>query len=86
VGYIITIDGITVYASGYTSKNQADGVIRHKEPRLCAVPFDGIFNMGLKEGADCAHLAGAKHNIPIHLNPALCSAAKERTNGMRRIS
>ena len=25
--------------------------------------------MGLEEAAECARLIGAKHNIPIHMNP-----------------
>lgn len=27
---------------------------------------DGVFNMGLKEAAECAKEVGAKHNIPYH--------------------
>jgi hypothetical protein len=30
---------------------------------------DGIFNMGLKEAAECARLVGAKHNVLIHVKP-----------------
>jgi L-ascorbate metabolism protein UlaG (beta-lactamase superfamily) len=30
---------------------------------------DGIFNMNLKEAAECARIIGAKHNIPVHLKP-----------------
>ena len=32
-------------------------------------PGDGIFNMGVKEAAECASLIGAKHNILAHLMP-----------------
>lgn len=27
---------------------------------------DGVFNMDMKEAAECAALVGAKHNIPYH--------------------
>ena len=27
---------------------------------------DGVYNMGLKEAAECAAIVGAKHNIPYH--------------------
>ena len=32
-------------------------------------PSDGINNMGFEEAAECAKLVGAKHNIPVHMNP-----------------
>jgi len=32
-------------------------------------PTDGIFNMGFEEAVGCTKLIGAKHNIPIHMNP-----------------
>ena len=32
-------------------------------------PLDGIFNMKLKEGAECARIIQAKHNIPVHIKP-----------------
>ena len=69
VGYIITLENVTVYASGDTSyvpgmeKLAAQGV---DYALLCC---DGIYNMDVIEAARCAKLIGAKHNIPIHMKP-----------------
>ncbi|MDR0197296.1 MAG: MBL fold metallo-hydrolase [Oscillospiraceae bacterium] len=69
VGYIVTIDGVKVYAAGDTSKTEQMKTFAALEPDYALFPGDGIFNMGLKEAAECARLVGAKHNIIIHLKP-----------------
>jgi L-ascorbate metabolism protein UlaG (beta-lactamase superfamily) len=69
VGYIVTVDGITLYCSGDTSKTEQMKTFAEKQLDYALFPLDGVFNMGLKEGAECARLIGAKHNIPIHLKP-----------------
>jgi L-ascorbate metabolism protein UlaG (beta-lactamase superfamily) len=67
VGYLITLDGVKLYASGDTSKTAQ--MMSFAERRLDYAIFcgDGKFNMGLKEAAECAELVGARHNIPVHL-------------------
>lgn len=69
VGYIITVDGITIYASGDTSKTGQMSTFSARQLDYALFPGDGIYNMDLKEAAECARLIGAKHNIPIHLKP-----------------
>jgi L-ascorbate metabolism protein UlaG (beta-lactamase superfamily) len=69
VGYIITVDGVKIYASGDTSKTEQMKSFAARELDYALFPLDGVYNMGLKEGAECAWLVGAKHNIPIHLKP-----------------
>jgi len=69
VGYIITVDGMKIYASGDTSKTEQMSTFAERELDYALFPLDGVFNMDLKEGAECAVLVGAKHNIPIHLKP-----------------
>jgi L-ascorbate metabolism protein UlaG (beta-lactamase superfamily) len=69
VGYIITLDGVAIYASGDTSKTDQMGSFAARGLDYALFPLDGVYNMGLKEGAECAALVGAKHNIPIHLKP-----------------
>jgi L-ascorbate metabolism protein UlaG (beta-lactamase superfamily) len=69
VGYIITLDGIKVYASGDTSKTMQMETFAALELDYALFPCDGLFNMGLKEAADCAALIGAKNNILIHPKP-----------------
>ena len=69
VGYIITVDGMTIYASGDTSRTGQMKSFAARGLDYALFPLDGLFNMGLKEGAECARLVAAKHNIPIHLKP-----------------
>jgi L-ascorbate metabolism protein UlaG (beta-lactamase superfamily) len=69
VGYVITLDGIKIYAAGDTSKTSQMAKLAEKHIDYALFPTDGLFNMGLAEAAECAGLVGAKHNIPIHMNP-----------------
>ena len=69
VGYIITLDGLKIYASGDTSTTEQMKTFTDMSFDYAILCGDGFFNMGLKEAAECARLAGAKHNIIIHLRP-----------------
>ncbi|MDR0820894.1 MAG: MBL fold metallo-hydrolase [Oscillospiraceae bacterium] len=69
VGYIVTIDDVTLYVSGDTSKTEQMKSFAARVLDYALFPLDGVFNMSLKEGAECARVVGAKHNIPIHLKP-----------------
>jgi len=69
VGYIITLDGVKVYASGDTSKTRQMETFAALRLDYALFPGDGLFNMGLDEAAECAALIEAKHNIIIHLRP-----------------
>ena len=69
VGYIITLDGVKVYASGDTSKTKQMETFAALGLDYALFPGDGLFNMGLDEAAECAELIGAKHNILVHLKP-----------------
>jgi L-ascorbate metabolism protein UlaG (beta-lactamase superfamily) len=69
VGYIVTLDGVKLYCAGDTSMTgQMEGYAK-RELDYALLPTDGVFNMGFDEAANCASLIGAKHNIPIHMNP-----------------
>jgi L-ascorbate metabolism protein UlaG (beta-lactamase superfamily) len=77
VGFILTVDGIRIFCSGDTSKTKQMQDLSKKELDYALFCGDGIFNMGLKEAAECAKLVGAKHNILIHIKPrALFDLAK----------
>ena len=77
VGYIITIDGVKLYASGDTSRTKQMESFADLELDYAILCGDGFFNMGLKEAAECASLIGAKRNMIIHLKPgALFDRAK----------
>ena len=69
VGYIITIDGVKIYASGDTSKTEQMDSFAQLKLDYALFPGDGFFNMGPDEAAECASIVGAKHNILIHLKP-----------------
>ena len=71
VGYIITIGTVKIYASGDTSKTEQMKTFAGLGLDYAIFCGDGIFNMGLKEAAECAKLIGAKHNIIIHLKPGV---------------
>ena len=69
VGFIITIDGVKIYASGDTSKTEEMATFADMGIDYALFPGDGRFNMGPDEAAECARIIGAKHNILIHLMP-----------------
>ena len=69
VGYIITVDGIKIYMAGDTSKTEQMNSFAEKEIDYAFLPCDGIYNMDVKEAAECAEIIGAKHNIPMHTKP-----------------
>ncbi|MDF2908281.1 MAG: hypothetical protein K0R34_3602 [Herbinix sp.] len=69
VGYIVTVDGVTIYCSGDTSTTDEmkDMAALHLDYAL--LPIDGIYNMDAREATACADLIDAKHSIPIHMKP-----------------
>ena len=69
VGYIITIDGVKLYASGDTSRTKQMDTFASLKLDYAIFPGAGLLSMGLKEAAECARLIGARHNMIIHLNP-----------------
>jgi L-ascorbate metabolism protein UlaG (beta-lactamase superfamily) len=71
VGYLLTLDGVTVYCVGDTSKTAEMSGLAALNIDYALLPGDGIFNMNLTEAAECAEIIGAKHNIPIHLKPPM---------------
>ncbi len=66
VGYIVTIDGITVYHAGDTSMIDEMNLLTDKNIDYAMYPIDGTYNMDAVEAAEVADLVGATHNIPIH--------------------
>lgn len=67
VGYILTFrNGKSVYVTGDTSTTEQMPELAEKEIDYAFFCCDGVYNMGLKEAAQCAAMVGAKHNIPYH--------------------
>lgn len=66
VGYLITVDGFTIYHAGDTSMIDQMKELSDKNIDYAMYPIDGQYNMDAAEATDVANLVGAKHNIPIH--------------------
>lgn len=66
VGYIVTVDGITIYHAGDTSMVDQMKELAGKKIDYALYPIDGVYNMDAKEATEVATLVGAKNNIPIH--------------------
>ncbi len=69
VGYILTIDGKTVYLSGDTSITDAMPGFKERKLDYAFLCMDGKYNMGPEEATECAKMIGAKHSVPYHMAP-----------------
>lgn len=69
VGYILSFDGISLYASGDTSETEQMKTFKDRNLDWALYPTDGKFNMSPEEASRCAEIVGAKHNVPIHMMP-----------------
>ncbi|MCI8442820.1 MAG: MBL fold metallo-hydrolase [Provencibacterium sp.] len=70
VGYVLSFDGIKLYAAGDTSTTDAmGGPLREMGLDYALLPTDGVYNMNAREASKCAELIGARHTIPIHMKP-----------------
>ena len=69
VGFIITIDGVKVYACGDTSTTEQMKTFAEMKLDFAILCGDGVYNMNPDEAAECARLIGAKHSILIHVKP-----------------
>ncbi len=70
VGFLLTVDGVTLYHAGDTSwlDSMADLSARHLDWAL--LPTDGIYNMSAAEASKCANAICARHSVPIHTDPS----------------
>lgn len=66
VGYLITIDGLTIYHAGDTSKLDTMSELADRHIDYALYPIDGKYNMDAVEATEVAGIVGAKYNIPIH--------------------
>ena len=66
VGYIVTVDGVTVYHAGDTSMIDQMAELTERQLDYALLPIDGIYNMNARKATEVADLIGAKHSIPIH--------------------
>lgn len=69
VGYILTLDGKTLYFAGDTSTTQQMKTMAAMKLDWAMLPIDGVYNMGPEEASRCAALIGAGQVIPMHMKP-----------------
>ena len=69
VGFVLSFDGLTFYASGDTSRTEEMEELAKKHLDYAVYPCDGVYNMDVNEASQCARLVGARHSIPVHMKP-----------------
>ncbi|MBR1711076.1 MAG: MBL fold metallo-hydrolase [Clostridia bacterium] len=70
VGWLITMpDGVSVYATGDTSKTDQMAELADRDIHYAFFVCDGRFNMDMDEAIECAKLVGARNSIPYHMAP-----------------
>lgn len=67
VGFIMTVDGITLYGAGDT--NYYPEMESFNDLDYALLPVDGIYNMSAQEASRCAHVIDSRYFIPIHISP-----------------
>ena len=71
VGYIIAVDGVTVYVAGDTDYMPFMDRLARRGIDYALLPIDGIYNMGPDEASECARILHPKNLIPYHMHPGL---------------
>lgn len=66
IGYIVTVDGISVYHAGDTSMIDQMKELTERNIDYAMYPIDGIYNMNATEATEVANLVAARNSIPIH--------------------
>lgn len=67
VGFIMTVDGKTLYGAGDTS--YIPEMTTFNDLDYALLPVDGIYNMDVKEASRCANVIDARYVVPIHTSP-----------------
>ncbi|WP_202319579.1 MBL fold metallo-hydrolase [Archaeoglobus neptunius] len=63
VGYIINIDGVSIYHAGDTDRIPE---MKEIEVDIALLPVGGTYTMNLEEAIEATRDIGAKHYIPMH--------------------
>ena len=86
-GFVITMDGITVYHAGDTALFSDMQLIRDLyRPDVALLPVGGRFTMGPEEAMIAARYTGARLVIPMHYDtfPAICQNLKNFKQAIER--
>ncbi len=68
VGYLITVDGITIYHAGDTDLIPEMANLKEKHIDYALLPIDGFYTMGPEDAAKAAEIMDCKHLIPMHMH------------------
>lgn len=69
VGYIIKVDGRTLYFPGDTGITEEMKEYPAKDIDIFFVPMDGVYTMTIDEAKQCCEIVQAKYCVPIHTAP-----------------
>ena len=69
VGYIVTVDGISVYFAGDTGETEQMSHMAERKLDYAVLPMNFTYTMDVPETIHCAELIAAKHTIPVHMSP-----------------
>ncbi len=69
VGYIVTVDGVSLYFAGDTGKTEQMADMAARGLDYAVLPMDLTYTMDVPETIECAKLIAAKHTIPVHMSP-----------------
>ena len=69
VGFLISVDGVALYAAGDTSTTDAMAGFAARKLDWALLPIDGVYNMGPEEASRAAELISVVHSVPIHMMP-----------------
>ena len=69
VGYILTVDGISIYFAGDTGETRQMSELAKRRLDYAVLPMDSTYTMDIPETIRCANIIAAKHTIPIHMSP-----------------
>ena len=69
VGYIVTVDGVSVYFAGDTGETEEMSRLAGRNLDYAVLPMDTVYTMDVPETIRCAGLIAAKHTIPVHMSP-----------------
>ena len=72
VGYLLTLEGITIYIAGDTSYLPfMETDLAKRKIDYAFLPIDGIYNMGPEEASRVANIIKPVHLCPYHTHPGM---------------
>lgn len=71
VGYLIKVDGLTVYHAGDTDLIPEMGELASEGIDYALLPIDGFYTMSPEAASECARRIKCRRMIPMHMHPGL---------------